>query len=150
MAQVLERNYNRATIHLLYFKRFASESLLFIQLLKEIKANQTHSFYFVFIFTVIGITIYFCFQLFIFFNTYILKQTKIIKQKGKKYLPGYTGGASPPKLVDVVILSTFVDVVLYSGALPPPHLNSITLHKQHVETSTNKRLGGILAICISR
>ena len=41
--QVLERNYNRATIHHFHFRRLSLESLLFIQLLKEIKVNQTHS-----------------------------------------------------------------------------------------------------------
>ena len=53
--QVLEKNYNKATIHHFHFRILSSESLLFIQLLKEIKANQTHSFYFVYNFTIIGI-----------------------------------------------------------------------------------------------
>ena len=37
--QVLERNYNRATIHHFHFRRLSLQSLLFIQLLKEIKVN---------------------------------------------------------------------------------------------------------------
>ena len=44
--QVLERNYNRVTIHHFHCKRL-SQSLLFIELLKT--ENQTHTFYFIFI-----------------------------------------------------------------------------------------------------
>jgi hypothetical protein len=50
-----------------------------------------------------------------------------------------------------VVLSSFVDAVLCLGGLPPPHLNFIILHKQHVETSTNERLersSNILFECI--
>ena len=47
--QVLERNYNRATIHHFHCKRL-SQSVLFIELLKI--ENQTHTFYFVFIFKI--------------------------------------------------------------------------------------------------
>ena len=46
--QVLEWNYNRATIHHFYVKRLSFTVFLFIQLLK-IK-NQAHTFYFVLIF----------------------------------------------------------------------------------------------------
>ena len=43
--QVLEKNYNRATIHHFHYKRL-SQSLLFIELLKI--ENQTHTFLFCF------------------------------------------------------------------------------------------------------
>ena len=50
--QVLERNYNRATIHHFYCERL-SQSLLFIELLKiKLKENQTH-FLFCFHFQII-------------------------------------------------------------------------------------------------
>ena len=79
--QVLERNYNRATIHHFHFKGLSSESILFIYLLKEIKTNQTH--------------LLFCFQLFIFLTYIKSKLKKTIKQIGKRYLPGYTGMPLP-------------------------------------------------------
>ena len=48
--QVLERNYDRATIHHFHVKRLSLRVLLFIQFLKIEK--QTHTFYFVFIFKI--------------------------------------------------------------------------------------------------
>ena len=51
--QVLEGNYNRATIYHFHFKRLSSESFLFIELLKiKLKENQTH-FLFCFHFQII-------------------------------------------------------------------------------------------------
>ena len=47
--QVLERNYNRATIHHFYFKRLSSES---IYLALKNRNLDTHTFYFVFIFKI--------------------------------------------------------------------------------------------------
>ena len=74
--QVLERNYNRATIHHFHFKRLSSESFLFYLALKNILKQTRHTLFILFsffrshiitIYISIKITFYFIFNYSSFF-----------------------------------------------------------------------------------